>query len=291
MLQKLVNALRLPFLIASFLPAAAAGALAVHDGNFSAWPFFVSAFAILCAHAGTNLANDYFDYKAGNYPKVKKGPTGGSFAIQNRDFAAGQIYKMSIACFVLSLGLFAYLATQSSPLILGLGIAGVAIGFFYTAPPVKLGYRLLGEMATFVGMGPLLFETVYFATTGTFSTAGLLLSAFLGVLVLNILLAAQIPDIEVDQASRKHTISAKLGPSALYNTFLLANIFGALALVASVAWHGMPTEILVALVGSALAFKAYSLLTQEKPLEALGYCLNALQIGGILLILALILKI
>ncbi len=290
-MQKLVNALRFPFLIASFLPAAAAGALAVHDGNFSALPFFIVSFAVLCAHAGTNLANDYFDYKAGNYPKVKKGPTGGSFAIQNKDFSSEQVYGMSLACFALSLALFAYLAAQVSPIVLMLGAAGVAIGFFYTAPPIKLGYRVLGELATFVGMGPLLFETVYFATTGTFSAAGLLISAFLGVLVLNILLAAQVPDIEVDQASRKHTISAKFGPSALYNIFLLANVFAALALIASVAWYGLPSEILMALLGSVVAFRAYSLLTKEKTLDALGSCLNALQIGGVLLVLALIFRI
>src|SRR5262249_52674986 len=136
------------------------------------------------AHAGTNLANDYFDYYQGNYPN-KKGPTGGSFAIQEGLFTDRQILGMALACFIASLAIFAYLSLFTSTTVLIFGILGIALGFFYTAPPVQLGYRNAGEFTTFLGMGPIIFCTVYFAETGFISAGLLALSAFTGFFVSN----------------------------------------------------------------------------------------------------------
>lgn len=279
----------MPFLVASLLPALAAGALAWREPTFSGPRMVMAVLAVLLAHAATNLSNDYFDFRAGNFPKRKTGPTGGSFAIQHGHFSPEQILTLALACFAAALALFASLASSGSPLLLPLGLAGLLIGFFYTAPPLRLGYRLLGEVATLVGMGPLLFETVYLATTGAFSLPGLALSAFMGLLVLNVLLVAQIPDIAIDARSRKRTLAVWAGPDALRQAYLACALLGALCLVGGVLALGLPAAALIGLLGSGLSMQAHRHLTAQRPFEAFGQTIEALQVGGGLVVAALVL--
>jgi 1,4-dihydroxy-2-naphthoate octaprenyltransferase len=286
--QKYSQALRTPFLMASLIPVLAASALAWHDGLFQPVRWAAAGLAVLLAHAGTNLANDYFDYRNGNYPNQKQGPTGGSFAIQTGILSPHQIVASALVCFLFSLGLFGLLAWHGSFMLLVLGVVGIAIGFFYTAPPLQLGYRHLGEVAIFLGMGPVLFQTVYFAQTGLFSTDGWMLSTFLGLLVTNVLLAAQLPDIEEDQASGKHTIAAVWGPDALSRTFLVSTLVGALALVYGVVSLGLPPGALLGLGGTLLSLHVYTQLRDGHALLGIDGALAALRIGGTLVVLGLL---
>lgn len=286
--KKYTTAIRLPFLVASLLPAAAAGALAWREGVFDLFLFSLATLAVVAAHAGTNLANDYFDYQSGNYAKKKTGPTGGSFAIQSKLFTAREILELAVGCFALSLIIFAFLAVKTSPMILVLGAIGVGIGYFYTAPPISLGYRHLGELATFIGIGPLVVQTIYYAQSGTFSLAGWPLSVFLGVMVSNVLVAAELPDIAIDQKVGKRTVAAVHGPEAGHALYLFSLLLGALALIAGVLWMGLYPTALLGLAGTFVGWKAYRQLQEERLLEGLGGTLAALQLGGLLVILGLL---
>ncbi len=282
------DALRLPFLLVSLLPALAAGAYVWHNASMDFESFALAAFAVLLAHAGTNLANDYFDYLAGNYPDRKKGPTGGSFAIQHGLYMPWEILSFAILCFLVSMAIFLYLFWTASALFLPLGMAGIMLGFFYTAPPLKFGYRVMGEVSTFIGMGPLLFATVYLAGAGILPDAGgWLLSAFLGTLVLNVLLAAQVPDVEVDRASGKNTISVLWGVKVLNQTYAVSGFLGAAALLAGSIVFGVPMLALAGLVSLYFTLKAYMELEADRPLKAIGLSMKALLFGAGLVILAL----
>ncbi len=286
--EKYLIALRTPFLIVSLITAAVAGALAFHNGAFNWMIFLAATFGVVLAHAGTNLANDYFDYQEGNYPKQKRGPTGGSFAIQNKLFNEGQILTMAIIFFIISLGIFAYLSTVTSVTVLLLGLIGIAIGLFYTAPPLKLGYRQFGEFASFIGMGPVLFSTVYMALAGNMTVSGLLLSVFFGLQISNILVAAEIPDIKEDRATDKATVAAKWGEDAAIKLFIISDVIGAIALILGVLHFKLPALCLLGILGTVMAFVGYRQMKNGKYVDALGSAINALMISGILIIFALI---
>ena len=56
------------------------------------------------------------------------------------------------------------------PLVLWLGLVGVALAFFYHAPPFKLSYHGWGEGAVFVAYGPLICAGTYLVMTRTLPT-------------------------------------------------------------------------------------------------------------------------
>ena len=138
-------------------------------------------------------------------------------------------------------------------------------------------------------MGPLLVATIYLAQAGTVTAGCLALSVFLGFLVSNVLLAAQVPDIGIDRASRKMTIASVWGESVLRESFLFSAICGALALVAGVAAFGLPPAALLGLAGTLLSLRAAESLKLGRDNDALAGALSALQAGGILAAIGLML--
>lgn len=281
MLQKLSIATRAPFLGASLMPALVAGALAINEGVFNAWIFLLATLAVVFAHLGTNAANDYYDYKSGNFPRKKTGPTGGSFAIQCGLFTQEQIFLLFCACFIVSLALFAVLATFTSWAVFGLGLLGILIGFFYTAPPLHFSYRFpIGEMSTFIGMGPLLVQTVFFAQAGHFSHLGWYVSIFIGLLVSNILLSAQLPDEQIDRKSSKRTLTIALGKNATILAINASAFLAALSLVAGF-FLAKPNFALLGIAGLYPYLNVPKLLKKGEYAPALMGCVNSVNYAAL----------
>ena len=108
----------------------------------------------LVAHAGANVLNDYYDAKNGcDFAESERifPYTGGSRFIQN-----GILSQRFIGCFgailllcVIPAGL--WLAWHSASGLLLIGMAGLFIGWAYSAPPFQLQARGLGEFGITAG--------------------------------------------------------------------------------------------------------------------------------------------
>ena len=60
--------------------------------------------------------------------------------------------------------------------MLWIGVVGLALAFFYHAPPLKLAYRGLGELAVAACYGPLIAVGSYLVQRGEITADVLLLS-------------------------------------------------------------------------------------------------------------------
>jgi 1,4-dihydroxy-2-naphthoate polyprenyltransferase len=111
-------------------------------------------FFALVAHAGANVINDYYDALSGcdEANTERQFPfTGGSRFIQNGvlSLRATGIFGYSLLAAVVPAGLW-LTAVSASGLIL-IGLAGLVVGWAYSAPPLKLQSRGLGEFAITAG--------------------------------------------------------------------------------------------------------------------------------------------
>ena len=64
------------------------------------------------------------------------------------------------------------LALAASTALLVIGVVGIVVSLGYTAPPLKLVYRGLGEVAVAIGFGPLMLLGAYVVQTGGVLTLG-----------------------------------------------------------------------------------------------------------------------
>ncbi len=145
-----IKATRAPFLTAIFMPVALGAAISWSEaGRFDLLTFFMVLAGVSLLHLASNTCNDYFDHVTKN-DWVNKNPTpfsGGSRVIQEGMISPRGILVLSLVFFAAGSLIGLWLNHRmGTNVILFLGITGVFLGFFYTALPLKIGYRGIGEI-------------------------------------------------------------------------------------------------------------------------------------------------
>lgn len=237
-LVTLFLASRPQFLTASISPVLVGSALGFAIAGTFNWPFFLLAlFGMMALHAGANIANDYFDSLSGN-DWVNKNLTpfsGGRQFIQQNILSPKATLAASIFCLALgaSLGLVILCMTRSW-FILILGLAGILGGFFYTAPPVKLGYRGVGEIAIAFLFGILPVYGSYYLQTGLISITPLPPACVVGILIFLIIFVNEFPDLPADAAVHKKTLVVLFGIPVGVQIYRIAVISAFVIMVAGI---------------------------------------------------------
>lgn len=114
------------------------------------------------------------------------------------------------------------------PAVFWLGLAGIALAYFYTAPPLRLSYRGLGETAVAFCYGPLIASGTYLVQRGRITPEVALLSLPLGLLIAAFLWINEFPDYLADSRAGKRNLVVRLGRSRASRAYV--GILGAAAL-------------------------------------------------------------
>jgi 1,4-dihydroxy-2-naphthoate octaprenyltransferase len=253
-------ATRLPFLTATFVPILLGIAIAANDGFFS-WGFAIATIIAGAAiHIGLNVANDIFDTVSGA-DDANVNPTqfsGGSRVIQYGLVSLRGMVAISAVGYAVGIGLGLYLVVARGSLeLLLIGLAGVLISVFYTAPPVRLVHRGLGEIATGLGFGPVMVLGAYVVQAQQFAWEPLIASVPVGIFIALVLYVNEIPDRSGDSAVGKRTLPVRWSRTAVVRGFLVAAA-AAFLLIAIAAPAGMlPRPTLIALLALPLALEVY----------------------------------
>lgn len=269
-----LKAARAPFFTGSLAPILVGTAAAFHEHGPPNWAHAaVALFALLLLHAGANLANDYYDHLSGNdeINVSRAAPfTGGSRFIQDGLARPSEILAASLISLALGCAAGLYLVWVAGLPILVLGVVGAVTGFFYCAPPLKLGYRGLGELAVFLDFGLLPVAGAYYVQTGHFSASALLLGTVVGLLMANVLWINQFQDAEADAAVGKRNWVVRLGRrrSAAVHAGLFLAVYA--LILFSVPTRLLPPGALLALLSAPLACWAAAVsLTRHDELQLL----------------------
>ena len=237
---KMLAITRMPFTSASLLPVFVVGAYfaGMGDGLFNIPLFVLTIFGILIAHLGINVFNDYFDVKDGTdeaNTEYFQQVSGGSRAIELGLITLQGTKKLGIILTILALGIGGVILANINPLnfngTIQIALAGLFLGYFYTARPLRLvARRGLGEIAIFLAFGPLLtLGTGYAIFNGDFANSMhfmncILLGIPLGLLTTNILLINEFPDMKSDAKTGKNHLVVTFGKKTsrwIYLLFLL----------------------------------------------------------------------
>jgi 1,4-dihydroxy-2-naphthoate octaprenyltransferase len=251
---------RLPFLSATFVPVLLGIAIAASHGAFDWWLALLTVIGGAFAHLGINVANDIFDTLSGA-DEANPNPTkfsGGSRVLIYDLVTLRGLIALDIALFgaAATIGLLLVWATGSLTLLV-IGIAGIAVGLAYTAPPLKLVYRGLGEIAVALGFGPIMLLGAYVVQTGTLSWEAAVASVPVAILIALVLYVNEIPDRSGDAAAGKRTLPVRLSSEVVTNLYLVASL-AAFALILAGALAGLfPPFTLLALAAAPLAVRVY----------------------------------
>jgi len=217
-LGTLLRALRLPSLTAGAMPVLTITALVAYEGTTpNGVTFALTLLGMLAAQGAVNLVNDYFDDASGldADPEFARNP----FPLGSRVIQTGALGKRGVAVFAavcaavaVACGL-ALDARAPGHTVLWICLAGAALGYFYTAPPLRIAYHGAGEPVTFLLFGPLAGAGTCFAQTGRVSSACLVVSSVVGLLAMAILYMHHFPQHDADKRHGKRTPVVRLGPA------------------------------------------------------------------------------
>jgi 1,4-dihydroxy-2-naphthoate octaprenyltransferase len=230
---------------ASVTPVVLGSVLAAYAGYWDWSLFAITLIGAVTIHAGTNLINDYYDWKKGTDTPETLGP---SRALKEGMLSPIQVFWGGVVCFALGSTLGIYLVATRGLFILYLGIFSVLAGWFYTAGPAAFAYTGLGEIVVFVFMGPVMVLGSYFVQTQQATSDVIWLAVPVGLLVAAILHVNNMRDIESDRANNKRTLANLLGRSASRWEYYFLVGGSYLLLVVLVAAGIAPAFVLLALL-------------------------------------------
>jgi 1,4-dihydroxy-2-naphthoate octaprenyltransferase len=247
-------ALRALYLTATIVPFLAGGALTYHlEGSLDYFLFVFTGIGLIALHLGTNMANDYFDdkYEADKENIYASGFSGGSGAkISPQSFL---ISFISFFAFGFLIGVFLFLKTGFAGIPV-LGLFGLISGYVYTAGPIKLSYRGLGEICIGLNLGPLIAAGTYLVQTGAFSWYVFLASLPTGLLMIAMIVLNEFPDKESDKRAGKNNIVVRIGRKKAAKLLHAILIFVMAYTIAGYLTGHFPAWILITSISFPLAF-------------------------------------
>ncbi|MCH9611572.1 MAG: 1,4-dihydroxy-2-naphthoate octaprenyltransferase [Chlamydiia bacterium] len=176
--------------------------------NFNASIFFHILACIFTLQIGTNLANDYFDFKKGTDTADRIGPRRlcQSGEISPRDMKIGMVLA-----FASSFAACIKLMFLGGPIIFYLMCLAIVLGIGYTAGPFPLGYNGLGDLVAFIVFGPIATGYTYYFLSGNYSLYAVIAGIAPGAFAAAIMNLNNLRDQLQDFRAQKKTIPLIFG--------------------------------------------------------------------------------
>lgn len=283
--------LRAPFFTAAILPVLIAAAFVFWErGAFDLGLVLITIAGTVSLNAGTNMINDYFDFKSGGDARNQERTpfNGGAPFLINGMLKARSVLMAALVAFAIGGAIGLHLAWTINWWILPLGVAGGLLGMLYVAPKVNLAAKGVGEVAVGLSFGPLMTMGTYMVLTGEINWISFLIGLPIGFLITLVLYINQFPDMEADASVGKDHWVVRLGrKKARVGYPLILAVTYAFA-VMMIPFGVMPALSLIFLLTIPLAYKASKIVWVNAdnvraliPAQALTIQIHL--IGGLLL--------
>jgi 1,4-dihydroxy-2-naphthoate octaprenyltransferase len=212
-MAKLLRLARFQFLIASLALYIAGAFLAVLSGSPFSWERILLGYLIILpGHLSVSFSNDYFDVGVDKYgsPAIFNG---GSGVLVNHPELRRPARRIALALILCSLivGCLFIFIFSFSIWILGYIALSDLLGWFYSAPPLKLSYRGLGEFSTAFTGGLLVPGMGYWVMKGSLDMVWVIFTIPMLLFGFAFILSVEIPDVEMDLLGHKRTWVVRMG--------------------------------------------------------------------------------
>jgi 1,4-dihydroxy-2-naphthoate octaprenyltransferase len=235
--------------VASMIIGAAAAAWA----GPVAWGWLAATVAgIFCVEPAKNASGEIFDWDSGADQGVRadeRSPfSGGKHVLLDGLLTRGETALVAGIFYAIAIVLGLAIVFGREHAVIYLGMLGVGLAFFYHAPPLKLSYRGLGELAVAITYGPIIAAGTYLVQRHTIDLPVVLASLPFALAAGAFLWINEFPDARADAEAGKRTLVVRLGRVRASRAFL-AIILVAYAGVALLPLAGLPPTVMLGLIG------------------------------------------
>ncbi len=245
--------------LASVASMIVGGAVAGHDGPM-AWGWLaLTVLGVFAVEAAKNASGEIFDWDSGcdtGLTEAERTPfSGGKRVLVDGLMTRGQTAIMAAVFYLIAIVVGLAIVIAREPAVIYVGVVGVALAYFYHAPPLQLAYRGLGELAVALSYGPVIAAGTYLVQRHTIAPAVLWAAAPLGLAAAGFLWVNEVPDARADALAGKRTLVVRLGRRRAARAFagLVAVTYAG---VVALPLAGLPLAIWGGLLGLPMAVRA-----------------------------------
>ncbi|MFN8645474.1 MAG: prenyltransferase [Gemmatimonadales bacterium] len=226
----------------------------------------VTVAGIFALEVAKNASGEVFDYDSGTdlaiRPEDRSPFSGGKRVLVDGLLTRAETWAIALGGYALTVVAGLCIVAFREPKVLWLGVAGMGCAYFYHAPPWKLSYRGLGELAVALCYGPLIAAGAYLVQRGEMPIGIIVVGIPLGLLIGAFLVINEFPDYLADRASGKRTLVVRLGRPRGSRLFALV-VGAALVWVLLLPASGMPLAVLLGLAAAAPGLPAVRTLLRN----------------------------
>ena len=253
----------------TLVAGAVAALLAVHRPGLRPGLLVLALVGLVLAHCANNLMNDLFDAEVGadtaSYPRALYAP----HPVPLRHGVEGTSRRdAALIVNLLDLAVLVVLAVYRGWPVVGFALAGFALSVTYTAPPLRLKKRGLGEPDVFLVWGPLMVCGTYYAALGHLPWEIVVASVPYGLLCTAVLMGKHIDKAPFDEPLGIRTLPVVLGERRARAATIGLMVAFYVTVVVCVAVRALPWPALLsvgALPKLVQAWKAFSLPKPDQP--------------------------
>jgi 1,4-dihydroxy-2-naphthoate octaprenyltransferase len=231
-----------------FVGAAAAAAAGPIEWGWLA----LAALGLVFLEAAKNASGELFDYASGADAAVAaedRSPfSGGKRVLVDGLLTSDQVRVLATLLYGLGIAAGLAIAFFREPGVLWFGLAGVGLAYSYHAPPLRLAYRGLGEIAVALGYGPGIACGVHVVLRHEWTAQVALVSVPLGILIAAFLWINELPDFAADRGAGKRTLVVRMGRRRASRVFAALQVVGYATLLLLPA-AGLPSTSWLGLAG------------------------------------------
>jgi 1,4-dihydroxy-2-naphthoate octaprenyltransferase len=262
---------RVSVVVMSAISAVIGGLLAARDDVFDLPLLILVALGLILAHTGSNLVNDFWDYRHGidspDSPRVNYGPH--PFSGEGNSLREFTLVTVLVLAAAAVIGF--YLVAAAGLGVLAFALTGALLLMFYSGGPFPLKYIGLGEIAVFVIWGPLMIGGTYYVMAEELPAWVLLASVPYGLGVTTVLFGKHLDKLAFDRDKGIRTMPIVLGESLARQVTVALSVLMYVSAAALAVWEGIWALVLVAgaLPLLLLVFRFYRSPKPKRPPE--GY--------------------
>jgi len=258
------KAFRFHYTSASFMPGILGGMIAwTADRKFLPGYFLLVMLGLILNHMALNMTDDYYDFRhlVDVFATDEKNPyTGGSGLLSSGVIQPQRMRQVFTAFYIIAIATGVFLGVIRGPFILLLLAIGFFCAYFYTAPPIRFGYRGLGELAQLVCFGPGIGIGAYFVQAQQISWEAFWGTLPFGLMLFSMITINEIPDYFEDRKGGKLNLVARFGRETGVWLFIISLLSAYGAILTGVILGKIPILGLISLLTIPIAYKTISIL-------------------------------
>ena len=213
------------------------GAAAAHTvGRVDGAAMGAALAGALLLQVGANLANDVYDAELGADNAARLGPRR---AVASGLIRAGTVKRAMLVVFALAVAVGGWLAARAGWPVVAIGVVSILAAVAYTAPPLSLGYRGLGDLCVLLFFGAAGVCGTCLVAIHRVPKVAMLAAIPVGALATAVLVINNLRDRATDAPVGKRTLAVRFGRrfavAELFALFAAAHLAAPLAVLLGLA--------------------------------------------------------